>query len=158
MSPRVSVYLSIGSNIEPEKHLPLAVQRLRQLLHVVAVGSTWQTPPYGTSGQDFYNSATHVMTEFKPEDLKMKVLRPLESELGRVRTSDKYAPRTIDLDIVIYNVQVLESRLWNLPFLAIPMADLLPGLVNPSTGQTLAQIASEMLANYPVFRRPEVTL
>jgi 7,8-dihydro-6-hydroxymethylpterin-pyrophosphokinase len=71
-------------------------------------------------------------------------LRQIEARLGSIRTEDKFAPRTIDIDIVVYGDQVIDPGLWRYAHLAQPVAELLPDLVNPTNGQTLEQIAERL--------------
>ena len=156
MKPQIPVYLILGSNINPGRNLPLAVAQLRQVIQIDAFAQTWETPPFGTSGSNFFNTAIQAHTPRSLDDLKMNVLRSIEARLGRVRTDDKYAPRPIDLDIIIYGEKLIEPRLWSLPFLAIPLAGLLPDYINPETGETLAEVANKMQIDHPVILRPEV--
>ncbi|MDD5368438.1 MAG: 2-amino-4-hydroxy-6-hydroxymethyldihydropteridine diphosphokinase [Anaerolineaceae bacterium] len=156
MRPQIPVYLSLGSNIDPERNLPLAVAHLRQELRVLAIAPTWETPPYGTGGANYFNTALHALTHHPLEGLKSNVLRPIETRQGRVRTDDKYAPRPIDLDIIIYGATLIDPRLWTLPFLAIPFASLLPDYRNPETGATLAEVAHQMQQHQPATLRPEI--
>ena len=74
--------------------------------------------------------------------MKSEILRPLEAELGRLRSEDKYADRTIDLDIVVFDGHPLDRGLWMYAHLAVPMAELLPEIVEPSTGLWRAVYAS----------------
>jgi 7,8-dihydro-6-hydroxymethylpterin-pyrophosphokinase len=82
-----------------------------------------------------------ITTSLSPKRLKRNVLRPIESELGRVRTYDKYAPRPIDLDIVIYAGELYDPALWIYAYLALPVAEVLPGYAQPQTGERLENLA-----------------
>ena len=135
------VFLGLGSNIQPEKNLGLAISLLSQDVQIHQIASTWETPPYGGGGGNYLNTALSIHTELSQNVLKHTVLKPVETKLGRVRSPDKFAPRTIDVDILIYHGQIIEPRLWTLPFLALPMADLLPDLADPSSGKSLLEIA-----------------
>jgi 7,8-dihydro-6-hydroxymethylpterin-pyrophosphokinase len=77
--------------------------------------------------------------------IKKTVIQTIETALGRVRTSDKYADRTIDIDIIVYDGAVLEPSLWIRPFIAIPVAELLPGLESPNDGKRIRIVADEFL-------------
>ena len=85
----------------------------------------------------------------QPLDLKYKLLREVENELGRERSSDKYAPREIDLDILLYGDSVINENGLVVPdpeigeraFLAIPLCDLDPELVVPGTGKSIRETA-----------------
>lgn len=92
--------LLLGSNIQPEENLRRAVELLRQYFVVEKVSAAWETPAVGSDGPDFLNAAVVIHTSLDPWQLKERFLRPLEAQLGRVRTADKNAPRTIDIDIV----------------------------------------------------------
>lgn len=142
------VYISLGSNISPAKNLRRAVELLRQYMRILAISTTWENPPVGTTGQNFLNTALWSQSDRSLEDLKMEVLRPIETQLGRVRTQDKYAPRPMDLDIIIYDGFVLDPRLWTLPYLAVPFSEIIPEFRNPNTDQTLKQIADDILSSH----------
>ena len=147
------VVIALGSNIAPEANLREAVQRLAARVHVIAVSPVYETKPVGKTDQpDFLNAAALIETERGAAELKDQVLSEIEHELGRVRTADKNAPRTIDLDIILYGDQVLEfggrhipdPDLLRYPHVAAPAADVAPAYRHPETGQTLRQIADGM--------------
>jgi 2-amino-4-hydroxy-6-hydroxymethyldihydropteridine diphosphokinase len=139
-----TVYLILGSNIDPLENTRQALALLSERVHVQSISTCWETPPVGTDGPQFINTAVCICTALEPEALKTEVLRAIERELGRVRTADKYAPRPIDLDIVVFDDQVLDPALWSLAYLALPFAELLPEFVQPETGKRLADIAAEL--------------
>ena len=155
-TPSVQVCLSLGSNIAPHKFLPRAVERLRDFLEVTAVSRAWRSAAVGASGPDFLNAAVLVCTRLSPSDLKIDVLRRVEAQLGRVRRADKFAPRTIDIDIIVYGDQVVDSALWSQAYLALPVSELLPGLVNPQSGETLDHIARRLVAKGDITPSPDV--
>jgi 2-amino-4-hydroxy-6-hydroxymethyldihydropteridine diphosphokinase len=144
-------FLSLGSNIKPEENLPKAVKKLAEWSKLVAVSPVWETLPLGVAnGQpNFLNAATLVETEQTPETFKVEVIRRIEDDLGRVRTGDKFAPRSIDIDIMFFNDQVLDvgnrhipdPEVLERPFVAIPLAQIAPDYRHPETGQTLRDIA-----------------
>ncbi len=153
---RHRVYLSLGSNIDPVENLRRAVELMRQTMPIQAITNTWETPPVGTSGDNYYNAAILALSVLTPTALKEQVLRPIEAKLGRVRTSDKYAPRPIDLDIILFDDELVDERLWTFAYLAIPLAEILPTLLNPETGLTLRQTADAMLRSQEAVPHPEV--
>ena len=67
------------------------------------------------------------------------ILGEIENSLGRIRTEDKNAPRTIDLDIIVFNNELLDANIFELDHLILPLADLLPELFSDQYGCTLAQ-------------------
>ncbi len=152
------VYLSLGSNIAPEENLPRALALLRRRVRVREVSRVWQTPPYGTQGAPFLNAAAAIETSLPADALKEEVLRPIEAALGRARGPDKFAPRPIDLDILLYGARLLEPDVWERPHLAVPLAEILPDYENPRTGEPLADAARRLLPPNGFFLRPDVVL
>jgi len=145
-------FVTVGSNIDPEENLRAAVQLLgaHEQVSVVATSPVYETAPVGKTDQaDFLNAAVLVQTTMTAESLKKNVLSSIEQQLGRVRTSDRNAPRTIDLDIALYNYDILEIGSRHIPdpdlltyaHVAVPLADLAPYYVHPETGETLEEIA-----------------
>ncbi len=147
------VCIALGSNIQPEANLPEAVRRLAAHCRVLAVSPVYETAPVGKTDQpNFLNAAVLIETDLSAEALKTQVLQAIERELGRIRTVDKNAPRTIDLDIALYGDAVLDlgprhipdPDILRYPHIAVPLADLAPDLCHPETGQTLAEIARNL--------------
>lgn len=168
-------YLSLGSNIAPVENLREAIRRLRAVagVRVLALSMCWETAAVTdaavtighdpkdspkTAAPNFYNLGARVATPLEREALKDDVLRPLEAALGRVRSADKYAPRTIDLDITVHDGQVVDTEIWRRLYLALIFAELLPELRNPATGETPAQAAARLAAGQVAIRHPEVVM
>jgi 2-amino-4-hydroxy-6-hydroxymethyldihydropteridine diphosphokinase len=149
-------FVSIGSNIDPEANLQSALQRLRSTVQVMAISTVYRTEPVGPPGQPwFYNCVAEIETDLPPRELKSTLLRRIEGELGRVRSSDKFAARTIDLDLILYDELVMTTRDLTLPdpeipkrpFLAIPLKELSPGLVLPGSGIPIGDAADALYPN-----------
>ena len=83
------VYLSIGSNIEPEANIPKAVQILREYGQVQGISSIWESEAVGSDGPNFLNLCVLFLNPLQPVELKEQVIRQIESKLGRVRHADK---------------------------------------------------------------------
>jgi 2-amino-4-hydroxy-6-hydroxymethyldihydropteridine diphosphokinase len=159
-------YLALGSNIEPEHHLREAVKRLAEYGEVRAASTVWETAPVGFAGQpNFLNAAVLLATPLTAQALRAEVIPALEAALGRVRTENKSGPRTLDIDLVLFNREVLDLGRHHLPdpniavrpFVAIPLAEIAPDYVHPETGQTLRAMAAG-LAPKGMVRRPDVRL
>jgi 2-amino-4-hydroxy-6-hydroxymethyldihydropteridine diphosphokinase len=155
------VFVSIGSNIEPEQNVREAVRLLASSCTLIAVSPIYQTKPVGKTDQpDFMNAAALIETDLGPAALKAQVLQQIEHALGRVRTADKNAPRTIDLDITLFDGHVLDlggrhipdPDLRRYPHIAVPIADLAPRYVHPESGETLYEIAERTLSHGPLLR------
>lgn len=138
-------YVLLGSNIEPEKNILLALQYLEQNFLIYDVSHTWQTKPVGSDGEDFLNTAVMLETDLDAYTLKEQCLCHIEEVLGRVRQEDKNAPRTIDLDIIVFNGEVLDYNLYRYAHLVLPFAELLPEFVDPETEKTLFELAEEQV-------------
>ena len=165
-------FISIGSNIDPEENMKRAVLMLRDAVRITAISMVYRTDPVGPAGQPlFCNCVLESETDLLPHELKFRLLRGIESRLGRVRGNDKYAPRTIDLDLVLYDDLVLTAEGLTLPdpdipvrpFLAIPIHELAPGLVLPGSGLSIGEAASKLpqtgmtpLKNYTEQLRKEI--
>jgi len=151
------VCLLLGSNIQPEKNLLLAVQFLGRQLEILRVSSVWETPPIGSPGPNFLNAAVLAHTELDAKTLKDQVLTPLEAHLGRVRTPDKYAPRTIDLDLILFDERLADPALWQYAHRAVPVAEVLPEVTSES-GESLQATALRLSHSSPIQLRPDVSI
>lgn len=146
------VFLALGSNIEPERNLPLAVRELGQHGHIISTSRVWETPPVDGSVQaTFLNAAVLLESSLPANQLQQRIVEPIEQRLNRVRdANDKFGPRTIDIDVTLFNRDILQfgrrripdPDLLSRPFVAIPVAELDPDYVHPETGQSLAEIAA----------------
>lgn len=145
----MEAFIAVGSNIEPEQNLLTALDRLKAKVPVKAVSTVYRTEPVGRPEQpSFLNGVWKILTPLPPRALKFDVLRPLEAALGRVRSEDRYAPRTIDLDILLYGnavirepgLEIPDPDLCRRPFLAAGVLELAPGLVLPDTGEPLHEL------------------
>jgi 2-amino-4-hydroxy-6-hydroxymethyldihydropteridine diphosphokinase len=150
------VYIGLGSNIEPETNLPQALDLLCEQVALEEISTVWETPPAGLKGSNFLNAVVRAKTQFSRARLKSVVLRPVEIRLGRVRTANKYAPRTIDLDILVYDGKVVDQNVWKQAFVAAPLAELLPDLPHPETGETIRETAERLARGMRLKPRQEV--
>lgn len=144
MSDLHRAYLSLGSNIEAEKNLPKAIELLREVGEVVSVSSVWETESVGFDGPNFLNACVLFLTHLQPVELKEKIIRPIEAKLGRVRGSEKNAPRTIDIDIVLFDEHPLNTEFWNYAFVIVPLAELIPDFVHPLSGEKVSRFAGQV--------------
>ncbi|HLE50654.1 MAG TPA: 2-amino-4-hydroxy-6-hydroxymethyldihydropteridine diphosphokinase [Anaerolineales bacterium] len=149
-----AVYLGLGSNIAPQVNLPKAIALLRKSVRILALSNVWESPPVSGPGPNFLNAAALIHTRLSAEELRDQVLRPIEARLGRVRTPDPNAPRTIDLDILIYDGQVIEADLWHQAHLCIPLAEINSDYTHPETGEPISTIADRLARSTPIHPHP----
>lgn len=103
------VWLSLGSNIDREANLRGAVAALREAFGPLRLSSVYETPAEGFVGEPFYNLVAGVVVDIDPAALRQR-LRRIEDAHGRVRGGEKFAPRTLDIDILTYGDLVDETQ------------------------------------------------
>jgi 2-amino-4-hydroxy-6-hydroxymethyldihydropteridine diphosphokinase len=155
--PGYQVCLLLGSNIRPEYNLPLAVGLLRKCLTVLQVSSVWESTAVGSNGPNFLNAALLGVSHLDATALKQEVLLPMETLLGRVRTTDKNSPRPIDLDIIFFDQQLLDPTLGQYAHRAVPVSEVLPEVATESE-QPLKDVAAKLVCTEPVRLRQDVVL
>lgn len=160
------VFVALGSNIRSEYNLPEAGRRLSLRCRLMAVSPVYETMPVGNTEQpNFLNAVALIETDLTAAELKTHVLQVIEQELGRVRTEDKNAPRTIDLDIALFvdndsdagSLAYFDPDILRYAHVAVPLADIAPQRRHPATGQTLQEIAQSLPAS-GLVSRPDVAL
>ena len=146
----VVAYVAVGSNIEPRRNIPAALTMLCERVVVSGVSTVYRSEAVGPDGRvqadapDFLNAVFEVRTARGPAELKRDVLRPIEAGLGRTRGEGTYAPRTIDLDLVLYGDATIDADGLRIPapdllrpFVIVPLLELAPHLVLPNSRQPL---------------------
>lgn len=169
-SPQNRAYLSLGSNIGAERNLPAAIRELANFGSVAAVSRAWESPPFGSissNAQNFLNAAVLLRTELSARVLCEEVVPAIERQLGRVRDPlDKNASRTIDVDLSLFNDEILSIGHRRIPdpeilmraFVAAPLAEVNPDYVHPVTRRRLKEIADELAAQQLVWPRNDIPL
>ncbi len=150
------VYLSLGSNIEPEQNLPRAIQLLHEHGKILKISSAWESESVGAVGPNYLNACVRFITSLVYDPLKEQVIHPIESELGRKRSADKYAPRTIDIDIVLFDDQLCNDKYWKQAFVVVPLAEIHPEYRNPQTQEGIVEAANRLRQQVWMETRPEV--
>ncbi len=101
--------IGIGSNINPESNIQSAIKILKKEVQVKGVSSWTKTTPIGIIDQDdFINGAVKIYTTMNKEKL-IRYLKKLEDRLGRDRTLPKFGPRVIDLDVIVWNSEIVDD-------------------------------------------------
>jgi 2-amino-4-hydroxy-6-hydroxymethyldihydropteridine diphosphokinase len=142
----VPAYVGLGSNLEnPSAQVAVALKELESLpdTRLVAVSALYSNPPMGPQEQpDYVNAVAGLLTRKSPEEL-LKLMQALEQQLGRVRShGDRWGPRIIDLDLLVYGLSQISAPGLNLPhpgisernFVLFPLRDIAPKLIVPGQG------------------------
>lgn len=146
-------FIGIGSNIEPAENVRAAIRALARQTRLVGISMVYLTDAVGHSEQPpYYNCVVEIETETSPAEIKYGLLRNIESNLGRRRTEDKYAARTIDLDLIVYDdltidaegIKIPDPDILERPFLAIPLFELAPDMVLPGYGVRISEVAAKL--------------
>lgn len=145
------VYLSLGANIDPVKNLEKAINALSEITTCIAISSYWTGPPIGIDGPDFVNGAIHLQSPLSMHHFKRDVISRIESELGRIRVEEKFAPRSIDLDILIFNSIEVEIDIWRYAYLAAPLAEIHPDYENPRTGEIISDVSRQLRSQSEIY-------
>ncbi|MGK7346673.1 MAG: 2-amino-4-hydroxy-6-hydroxymethyldihydropteridine diphosphokinase [Candidatus Nitrospinota bacterium M3_3B_026] len=146
------IYLGVGGNIEPEKNIKAGLEMLKSRFNVKAASPMYRSTAWGVKDEqpDYLNLA--VMAETGKDLFGVRAeIRWIEELLGRRRTLDRFAPRTLDIDLLLYDDLVLDDEGGRLPhpqlltqqFVYLPMMDIAPGVVVPGTGAALKDIEPE---------------
>jgi 2-amino-4-hydroxy-6-hydroxymethyldihydropteridine diphosphokinase len=140
-------FLSLGSNIQPEKNIPEALHLLRKELGVQKFSSVYETDPVGPAGnQKFWNLAAEIEFPANKQEL-IKRLREIESSLGRKREENKFAPRPIDIDVLPQPDYTQQA------FIMIPLAEIAPEEKDAATGKTFLELAQPLKKEAEKFKK-----
>jgi 2-amino-4-hydroxy-6-hydroxymethyldihydropteridine diphosphokinase len=147
-----TLYLALGTNLgDRMDNLRAAIRALPPTIHVTALSSVYETPPWGYADQPaFLNMALAGETESGPSDL-ISFLKNLESELGREKTF-RNGPRLIDMDILFFDdlrmdepgLVIPHPRLHERAFVLVPLNDIAPGLFHPELGRSMRDLLKEV--------------
>lgn len=155
------VYVAAGSNVEPERNLARALDEIERSFGELAISPAYRNPAVGFAGADFINLVVGFRTADSVSRVKQELER-IETLCGRPRDAPKWASRTMDLDILMYDQVVSDTPGLLLPrpdllrraFMLKPLADLAPGLRHPTQHRTIG----ELWAEFPAADHPLVAV
>ena len=156
-----TIYISLGSNIERDRHIRAGLDALHAEFGELRVSRVFESEAVGFNGRPFYNLVAAAETDL-PLAIVCQRLRAMEFAHGREPDAKKFAPRTLDLDLLLYGDLVCETPLV-LPrgevltnaFVLWPLAELAPTLHHPVDGRTMGELwqaydkASQQLCPMP---------
>ncbi|HYW92191.1 MAG TPA: 2-amino-4-hydroxy-6-hydroxymethyldihydropteridine diphosphokinase [Gammaproteobacteria bacterium] len=141
------VFVSVGSNVEPARHVRAGVEALRRRYDSLRTSTVYQCPAVGFRGDDFYNLVLAFDTHEGPHAVA-GILHEIEAAMGRRRGGPRFASRTLDLDLILHGDTLLREPGLALPrpdilryaFVLRPLAELAPGLRHPLDGRSYAEL------------------
>lgn len=140
------VYLSLGSNIDPDANLRIGVDELRRRFGELLLSDTYRSVAVGFEGADFLNLVVALDSSYSPSHIHEQI-EVIHKMVGRVRGEVRFSSRPLDIDLLLYDDLILDEPPLCLPrsdileysFVLRPMAELAPSLVHPVTGRTMAE-------------------
>ena len=131
-------YISIGSNIDKDKHIPASLLALENQFGPLTCSSIYESDAVGFEGETFYNLIVEFNSTLEVKDVA-KLLRQIELDNGRERNSQKFSSRTLDLDLILYDDLILNDGRLQIPrdeieryaFVLEPLAEIAPDLKHP---------------------------
>ena len=160
----VRCWISIGSNVDREASVRGALQNLRAAYGDLVISPVYETEAIGFDGEPFLNLVVGIRTG-EPVGAINARLRAIEDAHGRVRGPDKFAPRTLDLDLLTYGAAVgvidgcalPRDEILRYPFVLAPLADVAPAERHPENGRHYADLWAELAVETgPLQRYPPV--
>lgn len=152
------VYLNLGSNVAPEKNIPNAIKLLSEVGEIKETSSVWETESVGYQGPNFLNICVLLRTPLEADEIKQRIIRPIEAQMGRIRGRDKNAPRPIDIDIVLFDDTPYKTQIWDQAFMVMPLSELLPNFKQTTSGEKLSTLAEQLKVKVWMRKREDVAI
>ena len=142
-----TIYISVGSNIDPQSHVALALADLRACFNDLQQSSIYESQAVGFDGDNFLNLVVGAKTD-KSIHQVVDCLHEIEARHGRDRNGPRFSSRTLDLDLLLYDDVICKSDGIHVPreeilfnaFVLYPLAEIAPDLIHPTEQQSMAQL------------------
>jgi len=123
------VIIGVGSNINAEENIKKMLHLIHSVVNVLKISSWLKTAPIGITDQKEYtNGAILALTELNQDELNVK-LKHIEDQCGRDRSLPKFGPRTMDLDILIWEGMIIDEDVYSRDFLQTSIKELVPNFI-----------------------------
>lgn len=140
-------YISIGSNIDQNKHIPASLQALEQCFGKLSISSIYESAAVGFEGDSFYNLVAGFNSDLDIKQVAKK-LRQIELDNGRAHDSQKFSARTLDLDLILYGDLIINDGRLHIPrdeieryaFVLEPLAEIAPTSQHPVSHLSYAEL------------------
>lgn len=160
-----TVYLGLGSNIDPEENLRFGVGELRRHYGELRLSNVYRNAAVGFEGADFLNLVVGLVSDEPPASIHATI-EAIHDGVGRQRSEGRYSSRPLDIDLLLYDDLVSEGPPVRLPrrdvleysFVLLPLTELAPDYVHPETGRRLAEHWQECDARRHPMTLVDVTL
>ncbi len=153
------VFVGVGSNVKRDASIRAGVADLRAHYGELLLSSVYESEAVGFAGDAFYNLVVAFDT---PDsiDTVADVLAAIEDRNGRRRGSEKFTPRTLDLDLLLYADEIISSERFHVPrdeilryaFVLWPLAEMAPDLIHPQVGKSFTQLWEKFDKDGPALR------
>lgn len=157
------VFVSIGSNVDRERHIALALELLCAKFGALKRSSVYESAAVGFDGDPFFNLAVGFDSELEPREIVTN-LRDIERQCGRDRAGKRFGPRTMDLDLLLVGNRVMHDERIVLPheeistqaFVLCPLAEIAGELTHPTIGDTYSDMWARLEGGARAIRKVEI--
>jgi len=145
MNKAQQIYLGIGSNIKREFHIKMAISELKRHFGKLIISPVYESPAVGFKGDNFYNLVACLESDLSLNEIT-NTIKIIEDKSGRDRTQEKFSARTLDIDLLLFNNQILHQQGINIPrdeilkyaYVLKPLYDIAPQLIHPETKKDIS--------------------
>jgi 2-amino-4-hydroxy-6-hydroxymethyldihydropteridine diphosphokinase len=146
-----TIYLGLGSNIERKKNFRFALTKLGQAFGDLQLSNIYETKAEGFIGDNFYNMVIKIESSLNLTEIN-KTLKGIEEQAGRTISDKKFAPRTLDIDILLFGnenhqpeLDIPRKEITRYNFVLQPLSEIAPELIHPEHHKTMATLKQELM-------------